>query len=384
MSLPPHRDYDCAIDLPPGAPLPKGWLYSLSNAEDHAMEEYINSSLQAGIIRPSSSPVGAGFFFVEKKDKTLRPCIDYTGLNDITIKNRYSLPLMTSAFDQLQGARVFTKLDLRNAYHLVRIREGDGWKTVFNTPIGHYEYLVMPFGLTNAPAVFQSLISDILRDMINHSVYVYLDDILSFSPDLVTHTQVVREVLLRLLKNQLFVKAEKCEFHSPSVAFLGYIISEGQIEMDQSKVRLIQDWPIPSSRKEVQRFLGFANFYMKFRRNFGSIAAPIHALTSSKVSFSWTPSADAAFQRRYSPCLIARASSLWRWMLQTQGLEPFFRSDRVKTTKYTHVLSSPEKSLVQKGTMRWVTGNCWRENSTGRMEALSGRGGASIYGMDRS
>lgn len=216
MSLPPHRDYECAIDLLPGAPLPKGRLYSLSNAEDRAMEEYINSSLQAGIIRPSSSPVGAGFFFVEKKDKTLRPCIDYTGLNDITIKNRYSLPLMTSAFDQLQGARVFTKLDLRNAYHLVRIREGDEWKTVFNTPIGHYEYLVMPFGLTNAPAVFQSLISDILRDMINHSVYVYLDDILIFSPDLVTHTQVVREVLLRLLKNQLFVKAEKCEFHSLS------------------------------------------------------------------------------------------------------------------------------------------------------------------------
>lgn len=136
---------------------------------------------------------------------------------------------MTSAFDQLQGARVFTKLDLRNAYHLVRIREGDKWKTAFNTPISHYEYLVMPFGFTNTPAVFQSLISDVLRDMISHSVYVYIDYILIFSPDLVTHKQVVREVLLRLLKNRLFVKAEKCEFHSPSVAFLGYIISEGQM-----------------------------------------------------------------------------------------------------------------------------------------------------------
>lgn len=165
-SLPPHRPYDCAIDLLPGAVIPKGRLYSLSNPEQQAMEEYITSSLKAGIIRPSSSPAGAGFFFVEKKDKSLRPCIDYTGLNDITVKNKYPLPLITSAFDQLQEAKVFTKLDLRNAYHLVRIREGDEWKTAFNTPIGHYEYLVMPFGLTNAPAVFQALVNDVLRDTV--------------------------------------------------------------------------------------------------------------------------------------------------------------------------------------------------------------------------
>uniref|UniRef100_A0A3B3I1M0 ribonuclease H n=1 Tax=Oryzias latipes TaxID=8090 RepID=A0A3B3I1M0_ORYLA len=145
-SLPPHRDGDCAIDLLPGAPIPKGRLFSLSIPERLAMEEYIKTSLRAGLIRPSSSPAGAGFFFVEKKDKTLRPCIDYTQLNDITIKNRYPLPLVSSAFDILQGAKIFTKLDLRNAYHLIRIREGDEWKTAFNTPIGHYEYLVMPGG----------------------------------------------------------------------------------------------------------------------------------------------------------------------------------------------------------------------------------------------
>ena len=131
------------------------------------MEVYITDSLAAGIIRPSSSPAGAGFFFVEKKDKSLRPCIDYRGLNDITIKNRYPLPLISSAFELLQDATIFTKLDLRNAYHLVRIREGDDWKTAFNTPTGHYEYLVMPFGLTNAPAVFQALVNDVLRDMLN-------------------------------------------------------------------------------------------------------------------------------------------------------------------------------------------------------------------------
>ena len=146
-SLPPHRPYDCAIDLIPGSTIPKGRLYSISGPERQAMNDYISASLKAGLIRPSSSPAGAGFFFVEKKDGSLRPCIDYSPPNDITIKNRYPLPLMTSVFDQLQQAKVFTKLDLRNAYHLVRIREGDEWKTGFNTPSGHYEYCVMPFGL---------------------------------------------------------------------------------------------------------------------------------------------------------------------------------------------------------------------------------------------
>lgn len=170
------------------------------------MKEYIETSLKAGLIRPSSSAASAGFFFVTKKDGSLRPCIDYSPLNDITIKNRYPLPLMSSVFDQLQQAKIFTKLDLRNAYHLVRIREGDEWKTRFNTPSGHYEYLVMPFGLTNAPAVFQAMINDILRDFIDYFVYVYLDDILIYSPDLDTHKKHVMAVLQRLLDHKLYVQ----------------------------------------------------------------------------------------------------------------------------------------------------------------------------------
>ena len=141
------------------------------------MEQYIKESLAAGIIRPSSSPLGAGFFFVKKKDHTLRPCIDFRGLNQITIKNKYPLPLISSAFEPLEGAKYFTKLDLRNAYYLVRIRKGDEWKTAFKTPMGHWEYLVMPFGLTNAPSVFQALVNDVLRDMLNRFVFVYIDDI---------------------------------------------------------------------------------------------------------------------------------------------------------------------------------------------------------------
>lgn len=159
------------------------------------MTDYIETSLKAGLIRPSSSAAGAGFFFVSKKDGSLRPCIDYGPLNDITIKNRYPLPLMSSVFDQLQQAKIFTKLDLRNAYHLVRIRGGDEWKTGFNTPKGHYEYLVMPFGLTNAPAVFHAMINDVLKDFLDHFVCVYLDDILIYSTDLDTHKKHVTAVL---------------------------------------------------------------------------------------------------------------------------------------------------------------------------------------------
>uniref|UniRef100_A0AAQ4RF45 Gypsy retrotransposon integrase-like protein 1 n=1 Tax=Gasterosteus aculeatus aculeatus TaxID=481459 RepID=A0AAQ4RF45_GASAC len=257
LSLPPHRPYDCAINLTPGATYPKGRLYSISKPEREAMESYIRDSLAAGLIRPSSSPLGAGFFF---------------------------------------GATIFTKLDLRNAYHLVRIKEGDEWLTGFNTPMGHFEYLVMPFGLTNAPAVFQSMVNDVLRDMIGRFVFVYLDDILVFSEDLPNHVLHVKQVLQRLLENRLFVKAEKCDFHAQTTSFLGYIISEGQLKMDREKVRAVLDWPQPESRLQLQRFLGFANFYRRFIRDYSRVAAPLTALTSTSRSFCWNPAANEAFR----------------------------------------------------------------------------------------
>ena len=294
--LPPHRPYDCAIDLLPGTMPPRGRLFSLSRPETVSMDEYIKEALAAGHIRPSTSPAGAGFFFVAKKDGGQRPCIDYRGLNDITVKNRYPLPLMDTAFESLQGARWFTKLDLRNAYNLVRMREGDEWKTAFNTPNGHYEYLVMPFGLANAPATFQALVNDVLRELIGHCVFVYLDDILIFSKDLDQHQLQVRQVLQRLLSHQLFVKAEKCVFHADTVSFLGFVVARGDLRMDPAKVSAVLDWPRPSSLKQLQRFLGFANFYRRFIRNFSALAAPLTALTkSTQRSFAWSSEAESAF-----------------------------------------------------------------------------------------
>lgn len=145
--LPPHRPGDCAIELIPGAQPPKGRVFPLSQPEATAMKEYIEEELAKGFIRTSTSPASAGFFFVKKKDGGLRPCIDYRGLNDVTVKYRYPLPLVPAALEQLRRAKYFTKLDLRSAYNLIRIREGDEWKTAFSTTTGHYEYRVMPFGL---------------------------------------------------------------------------------------------------------------------------------------------------------------------------------------------------------------------------------------------
>ncbi|CAJ0919817.1 unnamed protein product [Ranitomeya imitator] len=186
-ALPPHRDCDCAINLIPGSNFPKGRLFNLSVPEHAAMRSYIKESLEKGHIRPSSSPLGAGFFFVAKKDGSLRPCIDYRLLNKITVKFQYPLPLLSDLFARIKGASWFTKIDLRGVYNLVRIKQGDEWKTAFNTPEGHFEYLAMPFGLSNAPSVFQSFMHDIFREYLDRFMIVYLDDILVFSDDWESH-----------------------------------------------------------------------------------------------------------------------------------------------------------------------------------------------------
>ncbi|KAI4898691.1 hypothetical protein NFI96_020791 [Prochilodus magdalenae] len=295
--LPPHRVYDCAIDLIGNQTPPKSRVYPLTQAEDRAMEEYIQEALAQGYIQPSTSPAAAGFFFVKKKDGGLRPCIDYRGLNSITKPFPYPLPLVPVALEQLRGATVFTKLDLRSAYNLVRVREGDEWKTAFLTTRGHYEYLVMPFGLRNAPSVFQSFINDVLRDMLGLFVIAYIDDILIYSPDLPTHIQHVRRVLSRLLENQLYVKGEKCEFHLGSTSFLGYIISPEGVIMDDQKVEAVANWPKPNSIRDLQRFLGFANFYRRFIRNYSSVAAPLTSLLKGDAKrLVWNAQAESAFE----------------------------------------------------------------------------------------
>lgn len=179
-TLPEHKPWDHQIPLMDGKEPPYGPIYALSAIELKALRAYLEENLEKGFVRPSSSPAGAPILFVKKKDGSLRLCVDYRGLNGVTVKNRYALPLISELLNRLHKAKCFMKLDFRGAYNLVRIAEGDEWKTAFRTRYGHYEYQVMPFGLTNAPASFQSLVNDVLRPFLDNFAVVYLDDILIY------------------------------------------------------------------------------------------------------------------------------------------------------------------------------------------------------------
>ena len=274
--LPPRGRPEHAIELT-GDP-PHGPIYKLSEKELKILRKYIQDGLDRGWIRESTSSAGAPILFTPKKDGELRLCVDYRGLNRLTVKNRYPLPLMSEILDRLSGARCFTKLDLRNAYHRIRIREGDEWKTAFRTWYGHFEYLVMPFGLVNALATFQAYINRALTGLVDLTCIVYLDDILIYSEDPAAHKRHVVEVLERLRKHGLFAKLSKCRFTTDTVDFLGFILGPDGVAMEESRVKAIQEWPVPRTFREVQVFLGFANFYRRFIANYSKIVAPLTSM----------------------------------------------------------------------------------------------------------
>jgi len=198
---------------------------------------------------------------VKKKNGSLRLCVDYRGLNRLTRKDKYPIPLLADLLDAPKKARIYTKLDLQNAYHLVRIADGDEWKTTFRTRYGFYEWTVMPFGLSNAPSTFQRFMNELFADLLDVYMIVYLDDILIYSENPTEHRKQVKEVLRQLKANGLVVSPSKCVFHKEQVEFLGFILSPRGICMDEEKVWIIRDWPPPRRLKDMQSFLGFANFY---------------------------------------------------------------------------------------------------------------------------
>ncbi|KAJ1043539.1 hypothetical protein NDA10_005459 [Ustilago hordei] len=246
-------EHDLHLELIEGGKPPQGPLYLKGPKEMSELRRYLDENLEKGFIRPSKSPARSPVLFVPKKDGGLRLCVDYRGLNEITVKNRAPLPLIEEQLFLLRKARIYTKLDLRAAYNLIRIAKGDEWKTAFGTQLGLYEH---------------------------HWVYVvvYLDDFLIFSDTEEVHVKHVTEVLTRLRSNRLFAKLSKCEFHTKTVEFLGYIIKPTGIEMDPEKVRTVKEWPMPESIHDIQRFLGFANFYRRFIAHFARIAKPLTAL----------------------------------------------------------------------------------------------------------
>ena len=299
--LPEHGPQDHAIELTGGEPS-FGPLYNLSATELGVLREYIEDNLRRGFIRPSTSPAGAPILFVKKKDGSLRLCVDYRSLNRLTVKNRHPLPLISEALDRLVGAKIYTKLDIRSAYNLIRIREGDEWKTAFRTRYGHFEYLVMPFGLANAPATFQAFINKVLREFLDVFCIAYLDDILIYSNNKEEHIQHVRLVLDRLLRNGLYAKLEKCEFHVIRIGFVGFVATPHGTEMEESRVAAVRDWPEPRTHREVQVFLGFANFYRRFIHKFSHKAQPLTDLLKGGKAgkftgkFTLTDAAAGAFR----------------------------------------------------------------------------------------
>ncbi|MBW0555850.1 hypothetical protein O181_095565 [Austropuccinia psidii MF-1] len=228
-------------------------------AYDHHIK--LEGNVEKGFIRPSSSSTRASVLFVKKKHGGLHLCVDYRKPNAATRKNRYPVPPMSQLLTIFNSSTIFSKIDLRGAYNLLRIKEGDENLTAFRAKYGSYEYLVMPFGLTNAPASFHNLVNDIFADFLDVFVVIYLDDIMVFSSSEEEHVKHVTSVLQRLRENHLFAKASKCVFHASSVEYLGYVVSSEGLKMDSSNVQEILNWPQPRNIKALQSFLGFANFY---------------------------------------------------------------------------------------------------------------------------
>ena len=293
--LPPHRKYDHTIPLKPGFEPPFGPIYSLSRNELIALKEWLDENLSKGFIRASSSSAGAPILFVKKGDGSLRLCVDYRGLNEGTLKNRYPLPLLRETLMRLQKAKWFTTLDVRGAYNLIRMAEGEEWKTAFRTRYGLFESLVMPFGLTNAPADFQHFINDVLRPFLDVFCTAYLDDILVYSESLEQHKQHVRMILEALTKAGLHLKPEKCHFHKKQVKYLGFIITTEGVTVDPAKIATIMEWPAPENVKDVRSFLGFACFYRRFVQGYSQIVAPMTNLTRKDTPFVWSADCQQAF-----------------------------------------------------------------------------------------
>ncbi len=275
------------VPLVPNAVPPRQAMFRYSPAEIEEMRRQVTELMKAGLLEKSTSPFGAPVLFVKKKDNTLRMCIDYRGLNKITVQNRYPLPRIDDLLDRLEGSTTFSSLDLLSAYHQIRLPEEDVPKTAFRTPFGHFQYKVMPFGLTNAPSVFMAAMNDVLGDL--PFVAVYLDDILIFSKNPEEHVGHVKQVLEILEKNGYILKLKKSEFFKKEIKFRGHVVTPEGVKPDPDKIKKVLELEKPKSVYEVRAFLGLMNYFRRYIHHYAKLARPLIDLTKGHISRRQAP-----------------------------------------------------------------------------------------------
>jgi hypothetical protein len=293
--MPPDRDIEFAIELQPGtAPISKR-PYRMPPAKLAELKKQLQELLDKGFIHPSTSPWGCPALFVKKKDESLRLCVDYRPLNAATIKNKYPLPRIDVLFDQLVGAKVFSKIDLRSGYHQIKIRASDIPKITFSTRYGLYVYLVMSFGLTNAPAYFMYLMNSVFMPELDKFVVVFIDDILVYSKNEDEHIEHLHIVLQRLRDHHLYAKLSKCDFWLREIKFLGHTISQDGISVDPEKVQEVMNWKPPTTVRQIRSLLGLAGYYRRFIPDFSRIAKLMTELLKKGVKYEWSQKCEDAF-----------------------------------------------------------------------------------------
>ena len=272
-----RKVWDHTIDVKEDFKPSKAKVYPLSRNEREEVQKFVDKHLKKEYIQPSKSQQTLPVFFVGKKNGGKCMVMDYHKLNKQTVKNNYPLPLIMELVDNMGSKQVFTKMTLWWGYNNVRVKEGDEWKVAFTTHMGSFEPVVMFFGMTNLPATFQAIMNEILRDVINEErMAAFVDDVLVEMEMEEEHNEVVEEMLRRLEKNDLYIKPEKCMWRVRKVPFLGVIIGEGKVKMEEDKMEGVLKWPALQCVKDVRKFLGLANYYRRFVKNFAKVTLPMN------------------------------------------------------------------------------------------------------------